>query len=362
MGASRQSFKLVPTSQPYPDMNVTEQEFRTYIETFLRTLDESAQYYLPEEARRSLRHLSLLPAHVTGYVSTKFGVAIEYDPAKAKTDIQIIRGSSRVEHLFVHSPRRLEKIGPLIRCASRSLTVMNGELSDAFPFHLIEPDASVIFDHMRFSAGDWARDVAFAEVFADRSKTTWSEARAVSNAKDEVLAALVEYHRAQERRVPISEYIRSIKAKTVLVLGDYGDTGAARLSEISGALLKLGYEPLLIKDFPDSPAQGLPQKVALAAGLARFVVIDDTSASGHLLEVQICKNVDAVTVLLRGDGSGASWMTAGASHTSRVIFEQPYRIGSAEGAVEDAARWAEETLVELRRKFDNTYPWRSGVV
>ena len=97
-----------------------------------------------------------------------------------------------------------------------------------------------------------------------------------------------------------------------------------RLSHISSTLRQLGYEPLLVKDVPDIPAYDIPQKVVAVGTIARFVVIDDSSKSGHLAEVEICRRNDWVTILLRAGGRGGSWMTAGASHLSSVVLEKDY--------------------------------------
>jgi hypothetical protein len=125
-------------------------------------------------------------------------------------------------------------------------------------------------------------------------------------------------------------------------------------------LSSLGYEPLLMKDVPDHPQQDLPQKVVAIGAIARFIVVDDSSKSGHLLEVQLCKQNSWVTVLLRAGGKGGSWMTAGAAHASSVIRELAYDPASPDVAVAEAAKWAEAKLKELERKFEGTYPWRAG--
>ena len=96
----------------------------------------------------------------------------------------------------------------------------------------------------------------------------------------------------------------------------------------------------------------------MVGSLARFVVVDDTTKSGHLSEVQICRLHNWITVLLRQGGKGASWMTAGASITSNVILEQAYDENRMEESVASAVEWAEAKISELERKFDNVYPWR----
>ena len=339
-------------------MNVTDIDLRKYIEIFIKTLEETAQQYLPKDLQKNLLHLALLPSQITGYVSTQFGVAIEYNPS-SDTEILIIRGSARVEDLIVKAPPRLRDTGPMISIGGTETGLHGGTLSGAFPFRLVGDQSSVSLVNVKFEAGTWKRIIHFAEVFGNRSSEIWSPERAVSRAKDEVLAAMVEVRRAEEKHVSISEYIDQFKMKTVLVLGDYDEAGLVRLHGISQFLITLGYEPLFIKDIPDHPHQDLPQKVVAIGAIARFVVVDDSSKSGHLLEIQLCKQNCWVTVLLRAGGQGGSWMTAGAAHQSNVILEKPYDPASPNVALLEAADWAENKLKELQGKFDSTYPWRT---
>ena len=102
----------------------------------------------------------------------------------------------------------------------------------------------------------------------------------------------------------------------------------------------------------------LSQKVATIGCLARFVVIDDSTKSGHLVEVQLSRTYNWITVLLRRGGKGASWMTAGASVISNVILEQSYDEASLHEALDAAVKWAEAKILELERKFQTVFPWR----
>jgi hypothetical protein len=204
-------------------------------------------------------------------------------------------------------------------------------ISGGFPFRLTSVSASVSIKNVAFEIGPWRRVVQFAEVFGNRDATNWSIGKAESRAKDEVLAAMLQLTRAREKKTSISEYIEQFKNKIVLVLGDYDAEGFSRLEKISRALASCGYEPILVRDIPDHPHHDLPQKVVAIGAISRFVVVDDSSKSGQLLEVQLCKQNSWVTVLLRAGGVGGSWMTAGAAHTSRTYLKIVYRRGNSFG-------------------------------
>lgn len=346
-------------------MNVTENDLRQYIAVFHDTLEATATQFLPAEHRGSLLHISLLPAQIVGYVSTQFGAGIEYKPAD-RTEIKTIRGSARVEDLFVQAPARARATGPIFRIEEGNGPGFHDKggafkltLAGGFPFRLAGPNAGFRFGEVAFKVGAWHRDVAYAEIFGNRTQEFWDQAQAVSRAKDEVLAALAQLKRAEERRLSLPDYISKFREKAVLLLGDYDDVGTARLLGLAAVLSDRGYDPILIKDVPDLPAQDLTQKVATIGSLARFVVVDDSTKSGHLVEVQLCRTHDWITVLLRQGGKGASWMTAGASVTSNVILEQAYDESAPHEAIDDAVNWAEAKIVELQRKFDIVFPWRT---
>lgn len=339
-------------------MNVTGAELRSYLELFFQTLQDTAKQYLAPELHGQLVHLSLLPAHIVCYVSTQFGVAFEYLPSTS-TYIEVVTGSARVEDMLIRAPARLRSVGPMISFGGPGCGIYKFTLSGVFPFRLISTHAELTIGDVRFEAGIWKRIVNYAEVFGDRSSARWSLDKAVACAKDEVLTAIVEAGRAKERRVSLADYIQTFKKKTILLLGDYDPAGLERLHSFSKALFSLGYEPILVKDIPDYPHQDLSQKVVAIGAISRFVIVDDSSKSGHLMEVKICKDNNWVTVLMRMDGIGGSWMTAGAAHTSNVILEKAYQLATIEATLSEACKWSEAKLQELDIRFGNTYPWRT---
>ncbi len=344
-------------------MNVTADGFKAYLDEFHSTLESTAAQYLPSDKVRLLSHLSFGPCPIRGYVSTQFGVAWEYLPGSSQS-LEIVSGSRRVEDLFLDRPGRLERgfagRGPAImlrdganRCTLQGTSISN----EPNPFRLGGSDTHLTLIDCHFNALGWVRNVVGGELYGNRTQSFWTQALAVGRAKDQVLAALTEYHRANAHRLPIDEYVNGRKQRSVLVLGDYSRDGLARLDSICGCLNELGYEPFMVKDVEDIFGSDLQQKVRILGGLARFVLIDDSSQSGHLTEVPIAQENRWVTVLLHADGAHGSWMTAGLANTSRVIREQDYDPSAPREGIDLAMGWAETQIKDLDSQYKFLYPW-----
>ena len=339
-------------------MNIKHHELQSYIEVFHECLDETASRYLDSKYQKDLLHTSLLPARIRGYVSTKFGVAIEYKPA-ASTSIEVCRGSARVEDLLVQAPARLKNAtGGGIAILGPNTSLTDIRIRDAFPFRLMTREASVRVRSLVVKSGVWARKIEYAEVFGDRRTGKWTSEHAVSRAKDEVLAAIVESNKATCNKVSINEYVSRFKKKSVLVLGGYSVDGDSRLRKICDALHAEGYDSILVKDIPDHPHHDLRQKVTAIGAVARFVVVDDTERSGHIMELQICDTNNWITLVLRPGDRSSTWMTEGLSEKSKVIQEYKYDPSTPDINLKDAISWAESTISQLQRNYERIYPWR----
>jgi hypothetical protein len=337
-------------------MNVNKDDFLRYLDLFHSVLDIAARQDLPSDILKKLRYLSYYPCKVIGYISTQFGIGFEYLQSPL-FDIEIITGSSRVEDLFLHAPKNLRKTPPLIMTAGL-VNLFNCTIEGAFPFRLSGDNSKVIMGGVVFRADPWIKCVLYAELHGNRKLDNWSPDKAVARAKNVVLSALVDLSQASLKKVSIDQYIDQYKERTVLLLGDYGIEGLKRLHLIKNILIKYNYEPILSKDIPDHPYHDLSQKIIAIGAISRFIVIDDSSKSGHIMELNICKNNDWITIILRTHESSASWMTASASHYSNVIIEKSYDPHSADESIKECIDWAEDKLLEFEEKLKNIYPWR----
>jgi hypothetical protein len=96
---------------------------------------------------------------------------------------------------------------------------------------------------------------------------------------------------------------------SVLVLGKDTGAGLRRVKKIASKLEELGYYTYIIKEEPDRVGESIVQKVLRYALSSRFVLIENTEASGHLYEIpHVAKAAECVTVVLQEEGKGATWM------------------------------------------------------
>ena len=71
----------------------------------------------------------------------------------------------------------------------------------------------------------------------------------------------------------------------------------------------MGYEGIIIKELRDeNEVQSIEHKVSLYAHICRFVIVENSTASGHIDELKICEINKIITVILQQEGYGATYM------------------------------------------------------
>lgn len=82
-----------------------------------------------------------------------------------------------------------------------------------------------------------------------------------------------------------------LKQSTVLVLGSYKDEGRRKLENMRSALAESGQVGVILDEFVDIHEQSLFEKMLMFGSLARFVICDESAASGHLIELKACSEL-----------------------------------------------------------------------
>lgn len=145
---------------------------------------------------------------------------------------------------------------------------------------------------------------------------------------------------------------------SVLVLGKDTGTALDRLKQIAAKLEELGYYTYIIKEQPDKMGESVIQKVMRYALSSKFVVIENTDASGHLYEIpHVTKTAECVTVVLQEDGKGATWMFEDAYAKHKHWHKVIYIAGELDQAVDNAAEWAEKFVREFADYQTANLPW-----
>jgi len=192
--------------------------------------------------------------------------------------------------------------------------------------------------------------------------------------EDEDVHIFVRWQLKLPRDTPADLVVRSIKSAfdlvwhradsiledsdSVLILGK--DSGAAldRLKRIASKLEELGYYTYIIKQEPDRLGESIVQKVLRHALSSKFVLIENTEASGHLYEIpHVAKAAECVTVVLQEEGKGATWMFEDAYAKHKHWHKLTYQDAKLENAVEEAVAWAEKFVREFADYQVAKLPW-----
>ena len=145
---------------------------------------------------------------------------------------------------------------------------------------------------------------------------------------------------------------------SVLILGKDSGPALDRLKRIASKLEELGYYTYIIKEQPERRGESIVQKVMRYALSSKFVLIENTEASGHLYEIpHVTKAAECVTVVLQEEGRGATWMFEDAYAKHKHWHKVTYEASDLERAVEEAAAWAEKFVAEFACHQAANLPW-----
>lgn len=117
----------------------------------------------------------------------------------------------------------------------------------------------------------------------------------------------------------INDMFQYCKENVVLIIGK--DTGKEldMLKDIKNILKQNGLVGLLLKEEKDIEGLSVTDKFRKYSSICSFVIAEDSVASGHLIELEICKSNDIVTAILRCEGSGSSLMAINYSRNNKNI-------------------------------------------
>jgi hypothetical protein len=340
---------------------VSPSEFRAHLVAFHRVYQDKVREWVPPECHDALlRNHYLQGSDIVGYVSTTYGIGYAYCP-EGTGDLRVVSGDRRVEAHFFGCPSNAlwENARVAVRLSGPNFRMVNARFTGLFPLRLDGSEASATLVELTWSLQGRTRRLAYAEMFATRAARYWSAETAIQRAMDEVLQATVAATNMQTLRMSLSDYLERFKQGHVLLLGDYSEAGTQRLNRIREALAALGYYGFTLEDVKEVPEYDLRQKLTAIAPVCRFVLVDDSSRSGHTAELPIIDGLRVVAVVLRHGQSRPTFVTRGLDTTSKVIKEYEYNDTDLETVLCHAVAWAESTMKALQCSLSRIYPWRA---
>ncbi len=123
------------------------------------------------------------------------------------------------------------------------------------------------------------------------------------------------------------------------------------------------YHGILIKEHEDLLDQSLIEKVSTFSKFCSFIILEDSYPVGQMVEQVICELNKSITLVLRQEGKGSSYMAAGFSIDNANIIEVKYNNdtpNSLEKALDIGVEWVKSRKDTRTRMFNEIYPWRKN--
>jgi hypothetical protein len=175
----------------------------------------------------------------------------------------------------------------------------------------------------------------------------------------EIVEEAFPHLKADPRR--IGAFVRDMRQGAVLLLGqDSTEEGMTRIARIREVIDSRSRTSLLIKEQQDLDEQGLVAKLLLNSALARYVIVENTFASGHLFEMPFLQNAGVIVAVLQEHGRGSSHMPNDLIDNSSMMRRYVYTLDELRRVVIDAMDWAEARLAEVAAANRADRPWLSN--
>ncbi|MBB4119763.1 hypothetical protein GGR32_002069 [Mesonia hippocampi] len=146
---------------------------------------------------------------------------------------------------------------------------------------------------------------------------------------------------------------------SVLILGK--DTGEhmQKLEKIAKILEENNLSPIIIKKKEDFKEEKPNQKILRHALQSKFIIIENTEPSGHLIEFEKIKITEKITAVIQKENNGATWLTEDSfiGRTDIKKFTYSNSKKDFEKNVICAIKWGNEKFEEQMDILVQTYPW-----
>lgn len=145
---------------------------------------------------------------------------------------------------------------------------------------------------------------------------------------------------------------------SILILGKDTGEGLELLKRIQTHLENLGFYTYIIKDQPDILGESVMQKVLRFGLSSRFVIVENSEATGHLYEFpHITKFAELTSIVLQRQGEGSTWMFEELYHRLQNIKKFEYTNETLEEQINIGIDWANGYLKSFRDYQKQKLPW-----
>src|SRR5690606_22546542 len=108
----------------------------------------------------------------------------------------------------------------------------------------------------------------------------------------------------------VYQYAMSGRSNLVLLIGCFSKEERSKLGLVKDLLFNMGYQAVLLDEFPDAADHSLDQKMMFLASLCKFVICLDSRPAGHYLELDHCVRFGLVTAIVVNMENGSDLTSA----------------------------------------------------
>jgi len=153
------------------------------------------------------------------------------------------------------------------------------------------------------------------------------------------------------------DIINVMRLKSVLILGKDTDHAFMRLKRIQEILKKYSYIGIIAKEQNEILSDSTIRKISTLAMLSNFVIIENSSASGHLFELPFIRNLECITIVLQEVGKGSTWMLEDMYKKYNFIKKVQYEEHELEYKLKKSLDWAFKKNKEYSKYHLEVNPW-----
>ena len=136
------------------------------------------------------------------------------------------------------------------------------------------------------------------------------------------------------------EVINTLKSNTVVILGaDSKDDSLSLLEKIGKKARSFGFTPIIVKNLREIDGESFTKKAIMYSLIAKFVIIENSNPSGHILEFNKVLDLGCIVGVLHKENTGSTWLL------EENFLKYPYHLNKF--------TYSED----LDNQIDNTYKW-----